>query len=177
MSAIHTLGIDQGVAPEPALEKGTGNGPMRTAYQLHQSMDPTILFEEYLHYAKITRREEREAEKALKQKFSFKRLIKNRFSKGQTAPVTEVAVRQPSAIDGEKEGETIVESNVPFDAFNNLTYSHPSHVSDAEWKALSRGVRTVGWSTCFYLITSDIIGPFGIPYVAPEELTPLQKLT
>ena len=168
MSAVHTLGIDQGVAPEPmALEKGAGNGPMRTAYQLHQSMDPTILFEEYLHYAKITRREEREAEKAIKQKFSFKRLIKNRFSKGQTAPITEVAVRRPSAIDGEKDEET-VESSVPFDAFNNLTYSHPSHVSDAEWKALSRGVRTGGWSTCFYLITSDIIGPFGIPYVIHE---------
>jgi hypothetical protein len=169
MSAIHTLGIDQGVAPDP--EKSIGNGPMRTAYQLHQSMDPTILFEEYLHYAKITRREEREAEKALKQKFSFKRLIKNRFSKGHTAPVLESAVRQPSGIDGEKNEETTVESGVPFDAFNNLTYSHPSHVSDAEWKALSRGVRTVGWSTCFYLITSDIIGPFGIPYVIPKART------
>jgi hypothetical protein len=163
MSAIHTLGVDQGVAPEP--EKPIGNGPMRTAYQLHQSMDPTILFEEYLHYAKITRREEREAEKAIEQKWSFKRMIKNRFSKGQTGTITEVAVRQPSVIDDEKNEETTVESGVPFDAFNNLTYSHPSHVSDAEWKALSRGVRTVSWSTCFYLITSDIIGPFGIPYV------------
>ncbi|PMD66955.1 transmembrane amino acid transporter [Hyaloscypha bicolor E] len=137
---------------------------MRTAYQLHQSVDPTILFEEYLHYAKITRREEREAEKAIEKKWSFKRMIKNRFSKGQTGTVIEVAVRQLSELDGEKNEETTVERGDPFDAFNNLTYSHPSHVSDAEWKALSRGVRTVEWSTCFYLITSDIIGPFGIPW-------------
>jgi hypothetical protein len=163
MSAIHTLGIDHGVAPEP--QKPIGNGPMRTAYQLHQSVDPTILFEGYLHYAKITRREEREAEKAIEKKWSFKRMIKNRFSKGQTGTVIEVAVRQLSELDGEKNEETTVERRDPFDAFNNLTYSHPSHVSDAEWKALSRGVRTVGWSTCFYLITSDIIGPFGIPCV------------
>lgn len=164
MSAIHTLGIDQGVAPEPLKPVG---GPMRTAYQFHQSMDPTILFEEYLHYAKITRAEEREMEKTLKQKWSFKRMIKNRFSTGRTSTVTEVAV-QPSAVDDEKHEEATVESGVPFDAFNNLTYPHPSHVSDAEWKALSRGVRTVGWSTCFYLITSDIIGPFGIPYILPK---------
>jgi hypothetical protein len=163
MSAIHTLGIDHGVAPEP--QKPIGNGPMRTAYQLHQSVDPTILFEEYLHYAKITRREEREAEKAIEKKWFFKRMIKNRFSKGQTGTVIEVAVRQLSELGGEKNEETTVERGDPFDAFNNLTYSHPSHVSDAEWKALSRGVRTVGWSTCFYLITSDIIGPFGIPCV------------
>jgi hypothetical protein len=163
MSAIHTLGIDEGVAPEPPL-KPDGTGPQRTAYQYHQSMDPTILFEEYLHYAKITRREEREAEKALKQKWTFKRMIKNRFSTGRPSPVTGESA-QPSAIMGdEKHEETTAESGVPFDAFNNLTYSHPSQVSDAEWKALSRGVRTVGWSTCFYLITSDIIGPFGIPY-------------
>jgi hypothetical protein len=171
MSAIHTLGIDQGVAPEPL--KPVGNGPMRTAYQLHQSMDPTILFEEYLHYAKITRREEREAEKALKQKWSFKRMIKNRFSTGKTSPPTTVAVQSPTT-DDEKHEETTAESGVPFDAFNNLTYSHPSHVSDAEWKALSRGVRTVGWSTCFYLITSDIIGPFGIPYILPKILLELK---
>jgi hypothetical protein len=163
MSAVHTLGIDQGVAPE--IEKLGQIGPMRTAYQIHQSMDPTILFEEYLHYAKITRRKEREAEKALKQKWSFKRMIKNRFSTGKSSPGTEVAVQQSATGDSEKHEETTVESGVPFDAFNNLIYSHPSHVSDAEWKALSWGVRTVGWSTCFYLITSDIIGPFGIPYV------------
>lgn len=155
MSAIHTLGIDQDVAPDP--EKRIGNGNHRTAYQFHQTMDPTILFEEYLHYAKITRAEEKAAEKALEQKWSFKRMIKNRFSTYKSSHnVPEIALGGPVAAgDDEKNEDMTVENNVQFDAFNNLTYPHPSHVSDAEWKALSRGVRTIGWSTCFYLITSD----------------------
>ena len=113
---------------------------MRTAYQLHQSVDPTILFEEYLHYAKITRREEREAEKAIEKKWSFKRMIKNRFSKGQTGTVIEVAVRQISELDGEKNEETTVERGDPSESRASsssltrvkadLCLDGPSHSSD-----------------------------------------------
>jgi len=169
MSAIHTLGIDQGVAPEPLeFEKPPRNGRVATAYELHMHNDPTILFEEYLHFAKLTRVEEREAEQAIpKEKRTILGTITNRFKTNKPVPVTGSGIGGQGVGGGfgadEKGGDTNVESDVPFDAFNNLTYGHPSEVSDAEWKALSRGVRTVGWSTCFYLITSDIIGPFGIP--------------
>jgi hypothetical protein len=158
MSAIHTLGIDQGVAPE--LSKPQGNGRLATAYEMHMHNDPNILFEEYLHFAKLTRVEERAQEREIsKEKRTVLSTIKNRFKTNKPVAIAQ----QPSgyATDEKEGGTTTVD--VPFDAFNNLTYSHPSEVSDAEWKALSRGVRTVGWSTCFYLITSDIIGPFGIP--------------
>lgn len=36
-------------------------------------------------------------------------------------------------------------------------------VSDSEWKNASRAVRTAGWSSIFYLITTDILGPFSVP--------------
>jgi hypothetical protein len=122
--------------------------------------DPNILFEEYLHFAKLTRAEERAQEREIpKEKRTVLSTIKNRFKTNKPVAITQ----QPFGYaTDEKEGGTPT-VDMPFDAFNNLTYSHPSEVSDAEWKALSRGVRTVGWSTCFYLITSDIIGPFGIP--------------
>jgi hypothetical protein len=53
------------------------------AAQVHN--DPNILFEEYLHYAEITRAEERAYEGSnltRKEPFSIGGIIKNRFSKG-----------------------------------------------------------------------------------------------
>lgn len=53
------------------------------AAQVHN--DPDILFEEYLHFAEITRAEERAYEGTQitrKEPFSLGGLIKNRFSKG-----------------------------------------------------------------------------------------------
>ncbi|CAG8978706.1 hypothetical protein HYALB_00004689 [Hymenoscyphus albidus] len=38
------------------------------------------------------------------------------------------------------------------------------NVSVAEWKNASRAIRTAGWSSIFYLITTDILGPFSVPW-------------
>jgi hypothetical protein len=64
-------------------EAGLQNGFTIEAAQVHN--DSSILFEEYLHYAEITRAEERAYEGTnLKRKepFSLGAIIKNRFSKG-----------------------------------------------------------------------------------------------
>ena len=36
------------------------------------------------------------------------------------------------------------------------------HVTDAEWTNANRAFRTATWAACFYLITTDILGPFGV---------------
>lgn len=69
--------VDQGY------ESGMPNGFSIEAAQVHN--DPNILFEEYLHYAEITRAEERVYEGnniKRNEPFSLVGVIKNRFSKG-----------------------------------------------------------------------------------------------
>ncbi|KAI1146193.1 transmembrane amino acid transporter protein-domain-containing protein [Nemania diffusa] len=46
-------------------------------------------------------------------------------------------------------------------------HSGPSHgqlVSDEEWVDASRAFRTASWGAIFYLITTDILGPFAVPF-------------
>lgn len=37
-------------------------------------------------------------------------------------------------------------------------------ISDEEWMNAQRAVRQAGGAACFYLITTDILGPFGLAY-------------
>lgn len=162
MSAVATLAVDQGEVSTP----GTGTRETRrltTAYAFHMLNDPDILFEEYLHYAKLTRAEEKVQEIASPQKKSLLGVIANLFNHQNSLDHPHITSDMTGNVVDEKSDWNNSVQSQPFDFFNNLVYVHPTEVSDAEWRALSRGVRTVGWSTCFYLITSDIIGPFGIP--------------
>lgn len=121
---------------------------------LHSSHDSSITFEEYVYYAKITREEERAANtrhvEAAGPK-TFKSVIKNRFSKGHQPT--------PGAQDH------VVEYGSEKDGTGSPTSKHRNlgGVSDAEWKMASRATRTAGWSGIFYLITTDILGPYSVP--------------
>jgi hypothetical protein len=129
------LALDQGH------EAGrTGDFSIEAA-QVHN--DPSILFEEYLHYATITRAEEHEYEGNLikrKDPWSLGGIIKNRFSKGH--------VHEVNAVDSEHIAKTHKDS---------------SDISDLEWRQASRALRTASWSSVFFLITTDILGPTGAP--------------
>lgn len=109
------------------------------AYQVHN--DPNVLFEEYLHYAKITRAEEHAYEGnniRRKEPFSLGGIIKNRFSKGHVHEVNQ---------------EPRTEAN----------HADWHTVTDLEWKQASRSLRTASWGSIFFLITTDILGPSGAP--------------
>ena len=36
------------------------------------------------------------------------------------------------------------------------------NITDIEWTNANRAFRTATWAACFYLITTDILGPFGV---------------
>lgn len=137
-----------------------GTVPIET--QLVQaSHDPKVTFEEYAYYAAITRAEEKEANEryvAAQGPKTFKSVLMGRFSKGQHE---ENVVNSPtgSLSMGEKNGGLDEKAMTPADPRTM------GNVSDNEWKHASRAVRTAGWSSCFYLITTDILGPFSVPYV------------
>jgi hypothetical protein len=123
-------------------EAGLVTGFSIDAAQVHN--DPKILFEEYLHYASLTRAKEREYEGNLikrKDPWSLGGIIKNRFSKGHVHKVIAVV-----------DGNTITATQNDF-----------STVTDLEWRQASRATRTASWGSIFFLITTDILGPSGAP--------------
>jgi hypothetical protein len=151
------LALDGG---DPRMEKNPGQFALDNGHEAmtlddakgftveaaHVHNDPEVLFEEYLHYAKITRAEERAYEGNRinrDEPWSLGGIIKNRFSKGHVHEVNAVV-----------EGGTIT-----------TTHNNATTVTDLEWRRASRALRTASWSSIFFLITTDILGPQGAAYV------------
>ncbi|KAE9365930.1 amino acid transporter-like protein [Stipitochalara longipes BDJ] len=134
------------------------NEPVETQL-LHSIHDPSVTFEEYFYYATITRAEEKIANErhvAAAGPKSFKSVIKNRFSKGHvetTAPDSPTTENNSNGEKTEHDEKGVVPDR------RNL-----GGVTDSEWKNASRAIRTAGWSSVFYLITTDILGPFSVPW-------------
>jgi hypothetical protein len=123
---------------------------------LHNIHDPSVEFEEYLYWATITRADEKEAHARMTASDgpkTFKSIIANRFSKGKTGFDHSVAL---TGAPGPNE-KSVAGDSSPREV--GRTY-----VSDDEWRRASRATRTAGWSAIFYLITTDILGPFSVPW-------------
>jgi hypothetical protein len=173
MNQMANLALEGGDPRDPTHPVATiahGNQSVEQQ-QIHAIHDHSVTFEEYMYYAAITRAEEKEANARFvaaagpkvhkaHQDFSsaqllivqqtFKSVIMNRFSKGNTGShAIDSPVGEKNGYD-EKNGVTIPQRNL-------------GNVSDAEWKNASRAVRTAGWTSVFYLITTDILGPFSVP--------------
>jgi hypothetical protein len=117
-----------------------------TVEAAHVHNDTEVLFEEYLHYSKLTRAEERAYEGNhinRKDPWSLGGIIKNRFSKGHVHEVN-----------------AVVDAGAIITTHNNATT-----VTDLEWRQASRALRTASWGSIFFLITTDILGPQGAAYV------------
>lgn len=147
------------VAPEGGDPREGANpikhtGPSVENQMMHAAHDSSVTFEEYVYYAKITRAEEKVANERYVEAAgprTFKSLIKNRFSTGQSSQSADVVRGYGSS--NEKEGSDRL----------GVASSDHSGISDAEWKNASRATRTAGWSGIFYLITTDILGPYSVP--------------
>ena len=167
MSNAANLALDGGDPREPQVaQQGM------TAARMHLINDPKVTFEEYLYYATITRAEERaEFDATPKEKKTIGGIIKNRFrvqhnpAPTSSPPQASSSLDEKVALDGDEKPALDGPAPQGDQPVQLRHYTDPSHVSDEEWKTLSRGIRTAGWSTCFYLITTDILGPFSTPYV------------
>ncbi|KAK8069401.1 transmembrane amino acid transporter protein-domain-containing protein [Apiospora phragmitis] len=100
-----------------------------------------VTLEEYLHYASITRSEEKEANaryRAAKGPHTWQNIVQDHFSRGSGG----------DALQNSAAGQT-----------------RPDHGAiEAEWKNASRAVRTAGWGSAFYLIATDVLGPSQTPW-------------
>ncbi|KJZ77798.1 hypothetical protein HIM_02975 [Hirsutella minnesotensis 3608] len=100
-----------------------------------------VSFEEYIYWAKITRADEKAADNVLREVQSprtVKSIVKGRFSKGDNGLIDPSHRR-----DVASGGDEVV-----------------GRVSEDEWKTASRAMRTAGWGAIFYLITTDVLGPW-----------------
>ncbi|GKT58032.1 transmembrane amino acid transporter [Colletotrichum tofieldiae] len=125
--------------------------------------DPNVTFEEYLYWASVTRAEEKLANERFLQAqgpVTLKSVIKDRFRKGD-----EHVRFQGGSEGGGPEDVNGGEKNADAGdkALQPAREGDGGVVTPEEWKRASRAVRTAGWGAIFYLITTDILGPFSTP--------------
>jgi hypothetical protein len=113
----------------------------------HRPMyDSSVTIEEYMYYAEKARAEEDEL-KATAPPSTWKDYI--RPSKAE-----------PRRLEGEQPSGTEVK-NASGSGDNE---SHRLEITDLEWTNASRALRSASAAACFYLITTDILGPFGVGF-------------
>ena len=118
--------------------------------------NPSVTFEEYRYYAEKTRAEESEAAKTEPPSRGILQVIFPTKSDAGVTPIFDSPQSSDSPPDGDEK------KAAPEFASQR---SRRIKVTDAEWTNASRAIRTASGAACFYLITTDILGPFGIGYV------------
>lgn len=126
-----------------------GEGPIPPSNRLLH--DPNVSFYEYTYYAKLTREEEEETYKTSPTVGIMQVLFPTKSSGGVT-PIDTHGNNGSSGEDKEISEKKVGELQQRIE------------ISEAEWTNASRAVRTASGSACFYLITTDILGPFGIGF-------------
>lgn len=114
------------------------------ARKLH---DSDVSFEEYHYWALRTREEELNAPAP---KTNWRELILRK------KPASER--EQDLQADGDdKRGSVVPDVNI-------ANREDRLRITDEEWTNASRAFRTASWGACFYLITTDILGPYGVGF-------------
>ena len=120
--------------------------------------DPMVSFEEYLYYARMTRDEEDEIDR--NDPTRHKTRIRDILFPPKRGPGADGEIIQmPPGLNPEEQAKR--RSSVNANLANKATRAV---VTDDEWKNASRALRTATWAACFYLITTDILGPFGVGF-------------
>ncbi len=147
-----------GAAADPRLAKSSldhSSYPNRVLTTLH---DTNISFEEYIHYANLSRSEESRlfgpGSNYKKSSGPVKRFVVEKVGRKR---LTERKIPPAQLQFEEKKVEH--GSDSPNEFING-----PAIISEEEWLDASRAARTAAWGAIFYLITTDILGPFSVPW-------------
>ena len=145
-------------------EKEPGNAVVqRTTHSTttHKLHDPSVYFEEYLHYAAISRNDARFEDPNHEYTFRSRKkpvLPSTTETQGQDAGAHEKSTAAATPFS-EKE----IEGNSQNSSSGAPAYTpRYMEISDEEWVTASRAARTATWGAVFYLITTDILGPFSV---------------
>jgi hypothetical protein len=102
--------------------------------------DPTVSLEEYLFYAERTRSDQDAASEA---NVNLKTSLLKVFFPSKTAKV---------------------ELDHKMVNMNSSVASQRAAITDEEWINASKAMRNATGMAIFYLMTTDVLGPFGLPY-------------
>ena len=126
------------------------NGAIRPQHRkLH---DPNVSFEEYVYYAQRTRAEE----DARDEKLPKRSLIQTVFR--------QKTLSDTSPSESHEEPAGAIQTRNTSVSGNLANRADRMTISDEEWTNASRALRTATWGACFYLITTDILGPYGVGF-------------
>ena len=117
-----------------------------TRPQMRLLHDPAVTFEEYHYYAHQTRAEEN--------------ANMHQLAAGEARGIMSIIAPTKggkSAVVSEKG-----DGHIP--AVNTSDRHNRANITDDEWTNASRAMRTATIGAIFYLITTDILGPFALPY-------------
>ena len=106
--------------------------------------DPAVTFEEYRYYAQRTREEEKTLESP---KLRWREIINRSASKD--APQNHAGA--------DFDSKEVTQENF-------ASKETRLRITDQEWTDASRAMRTASWGAAFYLITTDILGPYGVGF-------------
>lgn len=123
------------VSEEKPVREALAYGP-----QYRKLYDPDVTFDEYHHYAKICRAEE-DAMVDAEGRPWWTVIFPSKSTKG-TQPIDDKVRRVSISANPEDR----------------------SAVTAEEWASASKALRHATAASVFYLITTDILGPFGLPY-------------
>ena len=134
--------------PRLSVDEGAFGGQGIVAYtrpQMRALHDPNVTFEEYHYYAGLTRAEE----------------------DGNVVPKDETRGFLSTVIPGKFGKPVVTDEKRRASMVPNVNISDPDRrasVTDEEWTNAARAMRTATAGAVFFLITTDILGPFGLPY-------------
>jgi hypothetical protein len=149
---------------------GEHPGIRQRLWGLEARLDPTVTFEEYEFWAKVEREMEDQEQRTYKELTKdrswlggFKTYFSNADDYKRTS-VSEAAGHTLQSANAEKSGEPPSASDTDRE-LSPLPPPAGTHDMTAEWRTAARALRTTGWMTIFYLITTDILGWSQTPFV------------
>lgn len=151
MAQLGAMALDGG-DPRLSDKEGGFAGQGIVAYtrpQMRALHDKSITFEEYHYYALQARAEEDS---------NHRMATEGTETRGFLS--TLIPGKGPSSVaSDEKRRESVIPTDI-----NLSVPDRRASVTEEEWTNASRAVRTATAGAIFFLITTDILGPFGLPY-------------
>lgn len=111
-----------------------------------QGRNSAVTIEEYMYWAAISRGEEAALPKV----------------KGPVSKLLGLGQNEPANHDARPQTSTIELKDT-----QSASTSAPV-ISDNEWDQAQRASRTAGWAAIFYLITTDVLGPYTVPWALAQ---------
>ena len=166
-SQIHTTtvmdkALEGGAPGNKELGPGEPQVPVSTGHKHH---DTSVTFEEYHYWAKIARADERYENP------NHDYTVRGKVLKKSRHPPAIAELEEANASVGIGDGAAVNRSDSDEKVDKEIGAKEPQRnasraftITDEEYVTASRAVRTATWGAVFYLITTDILGPFATPF-------------